>query len=74
MQETAPTAHPAALPSPSTDSEDHILAKEAYSLDFDMNVFSFSDNEDGEAPKVAAEQPSAVDPSATTPRASPKPA
>ena len=48
--------------------------KEAYSLDFDMNVFSFSDNEDGDAPKVAAEQPSTVDSSATTPRASPKPA
>ena len=74
MQETVPAACPTAPPSPPMDSEDHILAKEAYSLDFDMNVFSFSDNKDGDAPKVAAEQPSAVGSSATTPRASPKPA
>ena len=73
MQEIVPTARPAAPPSPPTDSEDHILAKETYSLDFDMKVFSFFDNEDGDAPKAAAEQPSAADPSATVPSASPKP-
>ena len=70
----APMVHPAAPPSPSTDSEDHILAKEAYFFDFDISVFSVSDNEDGDTPKAATEQASVADPSATVPSTSPKPA
>jgi hypothetical protein len=65
-----PTAQLAAPPSPPTDPEDHVLAKEPYSYHFDMSLFTISDDEDVDVPKAAEKiaKPS----SATAPLPSPK--
>ena len=63
-REASPVPRPAVPLSPLSDPKDRIMSDAKYSVDFDMSIFAVDDDdEDANAPKAAAEDPSAIAPS-----------